>query len=102
MAEQVTARRSYRVLANAMHARIKQALFSVIKDLDTFDFGLLPGLLRRFLPVELHFIFRAGDAKEVDRADTNLLVGFCSCSDSTFEQSSHSLSVASGSCVSWA
>ena len=30
--------------ANAMKARIKQALFPVIKDLDTFDFSLLPGL----------------------------------------------------------
>jgi DNA replication protein DnaC len=30
--------------ANAMKARIKQALFPVIKDLDTYDFSLLPSL----------------------------------------------------------
>src|SRR5512133_1991247 len=30
--------------ANALKARIQQALFPVIKDLDTFDFSLLPSL----------------------------------------------------------
>jgi hypothetical protein len=33
--------------ANALKARIQQALFPVLKDLDTYDFSLLPGLSKQ-------------------------------------------------------